>query len=197
MSEETNKDGPNETPLYTLLCEHTSRQPISFHVPGHKYGAVFYEEALSTFVPLLHLDVTELSHLDDLHHPTGAIEEAQQLAAKLYGVKQTYFLVNGSTSGNLAMITAVCEKIKKLLYNVIAINPFYMRYILLGQHRFYFPGIDEDVRVMSFVSFETIYNTLREHSDAAALILTNPNYYGMSIDLTKLFNWPILIACLF
>ncbi|OSX54177.1 aminotransferase class I/II-fold pyridoxal phosphate-dependent enzyme [Anoxybacillus ayderensis] len=189
-----------KTPLYTLLCEHTSRQPISFHVPGHKYGAVFYEEALSTFVPLLHLDVTELSHLDDLHHPTGAIEEAQQLAAKLYGVKQTYFLVNGSTSGNLAMITAACEKNKKVIVQRNCHKSILHALHLVGATPIFIsPEFDEDVRVMSFVSFETIYNTLREHSDAAALILTNPNYYGMSIDLTKIiqlahsYRMPVLV----
>lgn len=178
-----------KTPLYTLLCEHASTQPISFHVPGHKYGAVFYEKALFSFAPLLHLDVTELSHLDDLHHPTGAIEQAQQLAAKLYGVKRTYFLVNGSTAGNLAMITAACEKNKKVIVQRNCHKSILHALHLVGATPIFIsPEFDEDVRVMSFVSFETIDHTLREHSDAAALILTNPNYYGMSIDLTKIIQ---------
>ncbi|WP_461201925.1 aminotransferase class I/II-fold pyridoxal phosphate-dependent enzyme [Anoxybacillus sp. TBDG-1] len=188
------------TPLYTLLCEHASKQPISFHVPGHKYGAVFYEEALFSFEPLLHLDVTELSHLDDLHHPTGAIEQAQQLAANLYGVKRTFFLVNGSTAGNLAMIAAACEKNKKVIVQRNCHKSILHALHLVGATPIFIsPEFDEDVQVMSFVSFETIYNTLREHPDAAALILTNPNYYGMAIDLTTIvqlahsYRVPVLV----
>lgn len=189
-----------KTPLYTLLCEHASKQPISFHVPGHKYGAVFYEKALFSFSPLLHLDVTELSHLDDLHHPTGAIEQAQQLAANLYGVKRTYFLVNGSTAGNLAMIAAACEKNKKVIVQRNCHKSILHALHLVGATPIFIsPEFDEDVQVMSFVSFETIFNALREHPDAAALVLTNPNYYGMGIDLTKIiqlahsYRMPVLV----
>lgn len=178
-----------KTPLYTLLREHASTQPISFHVPGHKYGAVFYEEALFSFAPLLHLDVTELSHLDDLHHPAGAIEQAQQLAANLYGVKRTYFLVNGSTAGNLAMIVAACEKNKKVIVQRNCHKSILHALHLVGATPIFIsPEFDEDVQVMSFVSFETISHMLRKHPDAAALILTNPNYYGMAIDLTPIIH---------
>lgn len=101
------------TPLYTALKRHDSIHPFSFHVPGHKYGIVFPKEAKDDYKQLLKLDATELSGLDDLHHPESVIAEAQSLAAKLYNVEATFFLVNGSTVGNLAMIFAVCGEKKK------------------------------------------------------------------------------------
>ena len=57
---------------------------------------------------MLSVDATELTGLDDLHAPEGPIFEAEALLADLYHAKKSYFLVNGSTVGNLAMILATC-----------------------------------------------------------------------------------------
>lgn len=111
-----------KTPLYTALKRHDAIHPFSFHVPGHKYGFVFPANARNDYEPLLKLDATELTGLDDLHHPESVIAEAQLLAAKLYNVEETFFLVNGSTTGNLAMIFAVCGEKRKSLYSAIAIS---------------------------------------------------------------------------
>jgi arginine/lysine/ornithine decarboxylase len=37
--------------------------------------------------------------LDYLSYPTGVIREAQTLAASAFGAEQTWFLVNGTTTG--------------------------------------------------------------------------------------------------
>ena len=57
----------------------------------------------------MQLDVTELSSTDDLHHPEASIKEAQQLAAERLAQRRLIFLVGGSTSGNIALLLAVCE----------------------------------------------------------------------------------------
>ena len=67
------------TPLYKALIQHARRNSHSFHVPGHHNGDVFFDDAKSIFDPLLTIDVTELAGLDDLHHPSGVIKEAQEL----------------------------------------------------------------------------------------------------------------------
>lgn len=89
-------------PLYDHLMELAGKNQIEFHMPGHKRGAAFAGEN-----PLFGMDVTELSTTDNLHYPTGVIAEAQRLAAKAFGAKKTYFLVNGASCGILAMISAV------------------------------------------------------------------------------------------
>lgn len=53
-------------------------------------------------------DVTELNGLDDLHSPSGVIELAQKKAARLYGARHTFFLINGTTVGIQALIAATC-----------------------------------------------------------------------------------------
>ncbi len=73
-----------------------SEKPVSFHVPGHKNGR--------GLTPLTKLDVTEIPGTDNLHHPEDVILKAKNRAAKLFNSRSTYFLVNGTTCGNHAMI---------------------------------------------------------------------------------------------
>ncbi|MGG4490340.1 aminotransferase class I/II-fold pyridoxal phosphate-dependent enzyme [Metabacillus idriensis] len=172
------------TPLYSALKRHAMKRPVSFHVPGHKYGQVFSEEARGDFEDILKLDATELTGLDDLHDPSGPIAEAQELAAALYKADKTFFLVNGSTSGNIAMIMACCERDKPVLVQRNSHKSIINGIRLAGAHPvFLAPQFDEELRVPSYVPLQTIALAIKEYPDASALILTNPNYYGLACDL--------------
>ncbi|NJR43466.1 MAG: hypothetical protein HC767_13200 [Akkermansiaceae bacterium] len=46
--------------------------------------------------------------LDNLHEPQGVIAEAQAAASEVFGAAQTHFLVNGTTAGILASVSACC-----------------------------------------------------------------------------------------
>lgn len=182
-------DNQQKTPLYTALKRHTAANPLSFHVPGHKYGAVFPKAARGDFERLLQIDVTELRGLDDLHHPESVIAEAQRLTAEFYGVDETFFLVNGSTVGNLAMIFATCEEEKKVIVQRNCHKSIIHALQLVGATPIFLPPeFDQDVCVASYVAYETVKEVIELHQDAKALILTNPNYYGMAIDMTEIVN---------
>ena len=73
------------------------------------------KKVVALYKPLLGIDATEISGLDDLHAPEGVILEAERLLADLYGVQKSYFLVNGTTVGNLAMILTACGEGDKVL----------------------------------------------------------------------------------
>lgn len=188
------------TPLYTKLKRHASKNPVSFHVPGHKYGQVFPQEALEDFAHILQLDATEITGLDDLHNPSGPIAEAQSLAAELYKVEKTFFLVNGSTSGNLAMILACCEKDKPVLVQRNSHKSIISGIRLAGARPvFLSPKYDEELKVPTYVEQETIAEAIKQFPDAQALILTSPNYYGVSndihdaVELAHENNIPVLV----
>src|SRR5690606_40123121 len=98
-------------PLYEALLRYKEAKLASFHVPGHKDGQAYRVGSGNPAVELaqvMEIDVTEITGTDDLHHPEGVIKEAQQRAASLFGAEETYFLVGGSTAGNLALILSVC-----------------------------------------------------------------------------------------
>lgn len=73
-----------------------------YHMPGHKRRA----RADSILERVEAYDITELPGFDDLHGSTGILRDIQARAASLYGADRTWYLVNGSTVGNLAAISA-------------------------------------------------------------------------------------------
>jgi arginine/lysine/ornithine decarboxylase len=171
-------------PIYDALTKHFEKDPISFHVPGHKYGQVFQSTEKDWFHSLLKIDATELSGLDDLHSPEGAILEAEILLADLYKVDRSFFLVNGSTVGNLAMVMSVCEEdcfvlvqrnCHKSILNALKlakVQPIFME-----------PEFDDVWRVAAGVSLQTVQEAIELYPNSKAVILTYPNYYGMVNDL--------------
>ncbi|MDT8862621.1 aminotransferase class I/II-fold pyridoxal phosphate-dependent enzyme [Alkalihalobacillus sp. MEB130] len=174
----------NDTPLIKAIHNYKKNNPTSFHVPGHKNGLFFHESIYKQFEGALGFDVTELAGLDDLHAPTGAISEAQKKAANFYKAKETFFLVGGSTVGNLAMIYGafnrgdtvfVQRNSHKSVFHALEIAGVVP--ILLT------PEFDQYTELPIGISEETLVEALHDYPEAKGLVLTYPNYYGVSIDL--------------
>ncbi|WP_316273850.1 aminotransferase class I/II-fold pyridoxal phosphate-dependent enzyme [Bacillus halotolerans] len=177
------------TPLYHALIQHARRNSHSFHVPGHHNGDVFFDEAKTIYNPLLTIDLTELSGLDDLHHPSGVIKEAQDLVSQLYGSAESFFLVNGTTVGNLAMILSVCDPGDTILIQRNCHKSVFHAVDLAGAEPVYLaPDIDEIMHVPTHVSLGTIKEALKAYPNAKGLVLTNPTYYGHSADLSEIIS---------
>ena len=171
-------------PLYERLIAMANRDDCSFHVPGHKNGRAYSH--MPNFAQLLHLDLTELPGLDDLHQPDGVIEESQRLAAKLFSAEETFFLVNGSTVGNLALILTACSPGDLILVQRNIHKSIIHGLMLAGARAvFLMPEQNLHSGTTLTVSTETIVRAMRDYPDARAVYLTNPTYYGASVDLTE------------
>ncbi|CAH0347555.1 aminotransferase class I/II-fold pyridoxal phosphate-dependent enzyme [Bacillus sp. CECT 9360] len=177
----------SKTPLFDALLQHKSKKSISYHVPGHKGGLVFTEKGRHEYQSILSFDVTELNGLDDLHAPQGAIFEAQKLLAELYKAQESYFLVNGSTVGNLAMILAACREgdtvlvqrncHKSILHGLMLAN---VKPVFLS------PVLDGEWEVAGGIDSSLIAEALSKYPDTKAIILTYPNYYGLGNDISAI-----------
>ncbi len=171
-------------PIYEHLRSRWNHDPSSFHVPGHKYGRELPEAPYDWFRAIMRLDVTELADTDDLHHPEGIIREAQQLAAGCYGAEETFLLVGGSTSGNLAMILGVCSR-----DDVVIVQRNIHRSIgnglrLAGARPvFVRPQFDPLTGTPTIPSLADLEAVLQAYPQARAVILSTPNYYGVSVGL--------------
>jgi arginine decarboxylase len=171
-------------PLFEALAEHARSRSASFHVPGHKFGKSLDEDAEPYYRGVMAIDATEIAGLDDLHHPEEAIREAQSLAAACFGAEETMFLVGGSTAGNLALITSVAGRGDLIIVQRNAHKSVLHGLMLAGaQAVFLSPGIDPDSGIAAGVRAEQVGESLRAYPEAKAVLLTNPNYYGMGIDL--------------
>lgn len=164
-------------PLVEMLKEFMEKQPTSFHVPGHKNGMISgLPKGIQGALPF---DLTELTGLDDFHHPEGAIYEAEKLLAETYGANRSFFLVNGSTVGNLAMIYTTCKRNEKVIVQRNAHKSIFHGLQLVGAKPIYVsPEWDEKSRTATHVPLSTLKEVLSIHRDVKAVILTSPTYYG-------------------
>ena len=101
----------NEGIFEALRALHESGM-LPMHMPGHKRNT-----ALSPHLGALGagLDITEIEGFDNLHEPVGILREAQDRAAALWGAKESFFLVNGSSGGILAGLSALTKRGDEIL----------------------------------------------------------------------------------
>lgn len=155
------------------------QQNISFHVPGHKHGEL--SQLPQAFKDVMRYDVTELSGLDDFHHPEEMILEAENLLADTFGTMKSFFLVNGSTVGNLAMIYATCKKGDTIIVQRNAHKSIFHAIELVGAQPVYVsPMWDEQTLTATNIAYEHLKEAIDQYPEAKAVILTYPTYYGMA-----------------
>jgi arginine/lysine/ornithine decarboxylase len=196
---------PRRAPLFEALTTHAAAGHASFHVPGHKSGQAVgaaapdlagdegtageADAALEReyYERLLKLDLTELSGLDDLHQAAGVIREAEELAADCFGAARTFFLVGGSTVGNLAMVMAVCAPGDVLLVQR-NVHKSVLHGLMLARAQAVFlpPRLDAASGIACGVDPSDVRDALEKYPEARGLLVTNPNYYGMAADLREL-----------
>lgn len=180
----------NETPLFDALLEYVNRDTIPFHVPGHKKGQGMDEE-FKKFIGEnpLKIDVTVFKLVDSLHHPTGAIKKAQELAADAYGSQAAFYSLHGTSGAIEAMIMSVVGDGDKIIIPRNVHKSITAGIILSGSIPVYMqPELDKTVGIAQGVTPETIKRTLEENPDAKAVLIINPTYYGVATDIKSIVD---------
>ncbi len=178
----------NQTPLLSTLQAYASREYAAFHAPGHKRGRGA-PESLRTLLgyQTLAADLPELPELDNLFAPEGVIQAAQELAAAAFGAEQTWFLANGSTSGVIAAILATCNSGEKIILPRNVHQSAISGLILAGAVPvFVQPEYDPVLDVAHSITPESVAAALVEHSDARAVMMVYPTYYGVGGDVAAI-----------
>lgn len=171
-------------PIYNAIKAYADSGTVPFHMPGHKYGRGIPDEYLSKIEKL---DLTEIPGTDNLHAPTGAIKEAQELAAAAFGARESFILVNGSTVGIHAAISAVCKRSQRLIIgrdcHKAAINGM----LLSGAIPVYImPEYSAKFGIHTGVTPSAVEKALLDAPDAAGVFITRPNYYGVCCDIREI-----------
>lgn len=165
--------------LTEKLKAHAASDFYPFHMPGHK------RSSLSLGEPAL-LDITEITDFDDLHHETGILFEAEQRAAALWGAKESFLLVNGSTCGTLSAMSAaaargssalVAKNCHKSVWHGCFLNDFSVTELPPEKTSF---GID------GAVSVKTMEAAFLKNPDAKLVVLTSPTYEGIVSDIAEI-----------
>lgn len=125
-----------------------------------------------------------MEELDDLHEPTGCIEEAQDLAAALYGADAAFFAVNGTTGAIHAMLVAALSPGDAVLVPRNVHRSVFGGLVLADARPVYIdPIVDEALGIAHGLSTEAVREACRLHPEAKALLLVSPTYYGVASDV--------------
>ena len=198
-----------KAPIVDALKLAYENPTYQFHIPGHTKG----NGTLPDFKKLigakaLSVDTTdEFDNLGTLHPATGPIKEAQELAAKAFGAKKTFFLLNGSTAGNLAIAMGLTKKGQRILTNRNCHRSILTGLIISGAEPLWLvPKRFDDWGIWGNVTPESVEEALSMHDDISMVWITNPTYEGVVSDIKsisaicKRYKVPLIVdeahACL-
>lgn len=191
----------NQTPLFSGLVAHAKKNPVQFHIPGHKKGAGIDPE-FRQFIGdnALSIDLINIGPLDDLHHPKGMIKQAQDLAAEAFGADHTFFSVQGTSGAIMTMVMAVCGPGDKIIVPRNVHKSVMSAIVFSGAIPvFIHPEIDTELGISHGITTDSVEKALEQHPEAKGVLVINPTYFGISADLKKIveiahsFNVPVLV----
>ena len=172
-------------PLLEALEKFRDESPAYFRIPAHRFLKGL-NPAL-TGNNLAALDLSEAEGLDDLHQAEGPIREAQDLAAELFHARHTFFLVNGTTCGNEAMVLSTVQEGDKIIVPRNVHKSVLMGLIMSGATPVYvMPEYLEEWNLWGSVAPETIEVAFRREPESRAVLLVSPTYYGIASDLERI-----------
>ncbi len=197
-----NKYTTTHAPIVEALKRAYDNPSYQFHIPGHTKGNGVLPEFKSLIgSKALAIDTTdEFDGLGTLHPATGPIKEAQELAAKAFGAKKTFFLLNGSTAGNLALATALTKKGQKVIVNRNCHRSILTGMIISGTEPIWLiPEKLNEWGIWGNTKPEQIEKLLSENKDVSMVWITNPTYEGVVSDIKsiaqvcKKYNVPLIV----
>jgi arginine/lysine/ornithine decarboxylase len=159
---------------------------IFFTTPGHALGKIIPTE-MKNFIgkKVFNTDFSEVEGLDILSKPNGCILKSQQKASKIYGTKSTFYLVNGSTSGILALMLASLQENDKVLVARNCHICVYNGLILTGARPVWFMGeFDESFGLFKGITLEDVKQAYEK--DVKAIIITGPTYAGVCSEIKEI-----------
>ncbi len=172
-------------PYLDAVVGYAFRGAGRFHVPGHKGGPgadpglrhAIGEDALAMDVP------QDIRGIDVGPAPTP-YQRAELLAAEAYGAARTFFLTNGATQGNHALMLAVAPLGATIVVQRNSHASVVDGLVLSGGiPSFVAPEYDEELGMAHGVTPESLAAALRAAPDARVATIVSPTYYGMVADV--------------
>lgn len=173
----------NQTPIFSALCRYRGEANLRVHMPGHAGGRGM-NEALQSIATI---DVTEVAGMDDYHLPQGIIAESQRLLASAVGAENSFYLVNGASSGIHALFMSMTVDKERVLLPRNCHRSFFGGMVLSGAMPIYIPSqIDDELGLELAIKVAEAEKCLRQNPDAKTIFITSPSYFGTCSDVESL-----------
>lgn len=202
------KSGNNRTETYAPILEAIKRSAISggsiqFHIPGHTKGSGIlpdFKVLLSKYDAATLDSTDEFESIGTLHPSTGPIKEAQELAAKAFGAKESFFLLNGSSIGNMALALTLIKPNDKVLIGRNCHRSIVTGMIMSSANPIWItPKKHEKYSIWGEIDPQAVKNELEINPDIKLVWITSPTYEGIVSDIKaisdicKYYNIPLIV----
>ncbi len=156
-----------------------------FHMPGHKRNV----KKLGHAFPY-DLDITEITDFDNLLHASGILQELMHRAARLFGAKNSFLMVNGSSGGLLAGIRAATKPGDTVLMARGCHRSVYHAIELCNLKPIYVtaPVLQEN-QMLGSIQPEAVKQALQAHPECTLVIVTSPTYEGVVSDIAAIAEY--------
>ncbi len=178
-----------ETPILDAIEKTLLNPSIPLHIPGHARGEGVLPRFKEIFgEKIINLDTTdEFSGLGKLYPADGPVARAQELMAELYGVQKSFFLINGSSVGNMALALTMAKDNKKIIIGRNCHRSVIGGLTFTGANPVWVvPEWLDKWGIWGQVDPDEIKRLLDDNDEVSAVWITNPTYEGVVSDIEKI-----------
>ncbi len=158
------------------LLELQEKNAYPLHMPGHKRNTFFMPYDFRS------MDITETGEVDNLHDPHDIIAKSQEAMAQLLGADESFYLVNGGSSGVSAAILGCCNPGDHVLVATNCHKSVYNALVLSGVRPIYISPEMTEESLCGGISIRDMFRAFDTY-DIKAMIITSPTYEGFTCDV--------------
>lgn len=154
-----------------------------YHANGHKLGAAASPE----IVELLGEDMFASSTWQNASAYQTALQPAEALAADAWGADRSFYLVDGSSSGNHALFLATLRPGDDVIISRDLHWSMLVALIMTGAHPHYVvPRMHPELDISLGIVPKDVENALEAHPDAKLVAIVSPSFCGVASDLKRI-----------
>ncbi|MDQ2696842.1 MAG: aminotransferase class I/II-fold pyridoxal phosphate-dependent enzyme [Pseudomonadota bacterium] len=191
-----------QTPFFTALKEYRKQPTGVFHaLPVSRAKSIiksnWIQDMLQFYGPNIFMAETSATSggLDSLLDPVGPIKRAQEFAARAFSARQTFFVTNGTSTGNKIVTQALVEPGDIVLVDRNCHKSHHYGMVLAGAMVCYLDAYPlEPYTMYGAVPLREIKRTLLEYRRAGTLdrvkllTLTNCTFDGVIYDVERVME---------
>jgi arginine/lysine/ornithine decarboxylase len=171
------------TPVIDALQAYGSNSTTSFSTPGHKHGAGL-DHGLRRLLGSQFCAADVWLNTADYDRGLG---QAEELAAQTWGAERSFFLVNGSSSGNQAFLLATLAPGDEVVVGRDLHQSLLAGLIHTGARPIYVtPRLHPSLHIGLGLAVKDVVAVLDAHPAAKMLMLTSPTYWGVASNLPEM-----------
>lgn len=190
----------DRAPFFETLVQYAEKSKDSWHTPGHSSG---YSVKNSPWVKDFYdffgdnnfrADVSvSVPMLDSLLHPKGVIQEAQDLAARAFRARHTFFSTNGTSTSNKILLQTLLKPGDAILLDRNCHKSVHYGVIISGAEPIYLmPSVNNKYGIFGPIPKKRIVETMDKAIAAGkrlkVIIITNCTYDGLISDIPYIVN---------